>query len=448
MKIILSNPGTLSLIDLTTMGDSVKRGNAKKIGKFDSGLKYAISILYRNGITMEIYSNKIKYTFSSKINFDEETGKSKELLVVNEEHRIKHLVPVDVDKDRVEYTYQTKEHITAFSPKLGFEWKTWMAIRELYSNALDEGGNVSFFKDDQRYDFYRENETYIVIYDNDLLKEIIDNWNNYFLPSDLKPLTTLFDLKIYENSSKYLKLYKNGILVFEDKAVKTRYCYDYAEASIDEMRILNNKEDFTSEIVRTICSCKDKLFIQDFITYFEEDSFESKFGYYHNFSEVWIQTVNDEYNKSKQYPGVADLFVKLLKTNENLFNQLIENSKLDIGYAKVRKDSPSYWSTVEIKIVEKPKEEYIEPSTVSFEDHIKLICHDNGLEVTYPIVESEISVYKCMPDTYKEVIYVCKDFSEKDIWEMVKAQYRLKGKDNADYVYKKHAELLKSVGKL
>ena len=54
--ITFQNESILSLIDLTTMGDSSKRGDSSKIGKFDSGLKYAMSILYRHGVNININS--------------------------------------------------------------------------------------------------------------------------------------------------------------------------------------------------------------------------------------------------------------------------------------------------------------------------------------------------------------------------------------------------------
>ena len=48
------NQGQLSVLDLTTMGDSIKREDDSKIGKFDSGLKYALAILYRNNVKFRI----------------------------------------------------------------------------------------------------------------------------------------------------------------------------------------------------------------------------------------------------------------------------------------------------------------------------------------------------------------------------------------------------------
>ena len=116
MKKILNfaNNGTISLLDLTTMGDSSKREDTSKIGQFDSGLKYAISILVRNKVDFEILTGDYKYTFSEYM--ESEGGKSKNLI------RIK------------QHNWKTAEDVfytSAFAVNLGFDWDFWMAIREI-----------------------------------------------------------------------------------------------------------------------------------------------------------------------------------------------------------------------------------------------------------------------------------------------------------------------------
>ena len=120
-NLYLYNEGELSILDLTTMGDSSKRDNPNTIGKFDSGLKYAIAILLRNDIEFFINSGGDIYTFSKCVVRDDKTGKVKELInvIVN----------------------GTETYQTAFAVQLGHNWEFWMAIRELYSNCLDMKGS-------------------------------------------------------------------------------------------------------------------------------------------------------------------------------------------------------------------------------------------------------------------------------------------------------------------
>ena len=180
------NKGRLSLIDLTTMGDSSKRDNPNKIGKYDSGLKYAIAILVRNKINFEIFSGKVQYKFTTSTLVDEETGKTKEVIVI------------------LKYVYEdgawlVDSHInTAFSPKLGYDWEFWMAFRELYSNCLDEDGLVIFDEEQS----YKNDYTIINIYDHPMVEDVRNNWGHYFLHIDTfeyKNDYSVYDLKIYQN---------------------------------------------------------------------------------------------------------------------------------------------------------------------------------------------------------------------------------------------------------
>src|SRR6056297_1102700 len=127
--LIFKNPGLISVLDLISMGDSDKRDDPEKIGKFDSGLKYALALLYRNSISIQIFSGMLRqYTIGATTLKDDFTNKFKEVLLVNE----------DKIDGRPPYTHQS-----GFSPQLGYNWELWMAFREIYSNCLDENGIIS-----------------------------------------------------------------------------------------------------------------------------------------------------------------------------------------------------------------------------------------------------------------------------------------------------------------
>lgn len=456
MNIIFQNKGVLSLLDLTTMGDSSKREDSSKIGKFDSGLKYALSILYRNGIKVEIYSGNSKYTFSSKVISDEITSKAKELLVINEERKItvdpeenckqcKDLYfdgsvntgPHNLCEGRYCQEFETSsieifEHITAFSPQLGHEWKVWMAIRELYSNCLDEGGEV-IFDDDVEIRSYT-GDTIIKVFDNGTLQEIINNWNNYFLSEEI-PLYEKYGVKIYKNNEKFLRLYKNKILIFEDRNVKSKYIYDYLDASIDEMRMLNKKENFVSQIVSCISYCNDETFIQDYISHSEKDYFESNFNYYSTLSDTWVKVVNQTY---KKFIEVGDVFVVF----SELYHNIIEDSRFDVGVKKISYNSPSYnWNKAKVEIISNPYK--IDTEEDNFQTKVLKICSKFNFQIKHPIIESKISGFTCISDVNKKVLYVSKDFSEDTMWEMIKAHFRIDSNDDADYCFKQYVEQIK-----
>ena len=54
MKVHFITPTRISLINLTTIGDSEKREDDTKIGKFSSGQAYATALLLRDNVGMEI----------------------------------------------------------------------------------------------------------------------------------------------------------------------------------------------------------------------------------------------------------------------------------------------------------------------------------------------------------------------------------------------------------
>lgn len=95
----------------TTVGVSVKDDG--KIGRFGTGLKYAIAGILRLGGAVTIYVGMTEYRFATRT--QDIRGKAFELVTCNGER-------------------------CGFTTELGKHWKPWMLFRELASNTLDEGG--------------------------------------------------------------------------------------------------------------------------------------------------------------------------------------------------------------------------------------------------------------------------------------------------------------------
>jgi len=95
------------------MGISSKRGDEEKIGFFGSGNKYSIALLLREKIPFKIFSGEKEVKFTT---------------------------------DTVMFRGQTYEQIringepTSLTTSMGPDWEPWFAIREMYCNAVDEGG--------------------------------------------------------------------------------------------------------------------------------------------------------------------------------------------------------------------------------------------------------------------------------------------------------------------
>ena len=106
-------PTLLPIEAATTMGVSVK-GSGDAIGKFGTGLKYAIAGTLRLGGTVDIWIGREHFEFVA--NEARIRGKAFQIVHCNGQP-------------------------CGFTTELGKHWEPWQLFRELASNALDEGGH-------------------------------------------------------------------------------------------------------------------------------------------------------------------------------------------------------------------------------------------------------------------------------------------------------------------
>lgn len=118
MPVYFHNPGELDTTFLKIVGLSVKETD-NPIGRFGTGLKYAIGVLLRTGHRISLTVGQNHYEFTTR----EESVRGQEFLRV----------------------YMNDEPLP-FAANLGRDWKVWQAYRELRSNAMDENGDVSSSK--------------------------------------------------------------------------------------------------------------------------------------------------------------------------------------------------------------------------------------------------------------------------------------------------------------
>jgi hypothetical protein len=112
--LIFTNPGIIDPRSISTFGVNAK-ASTNPIGHFGTGLKYAIATILRNDGSITIKSGPAFYHFSTL----SETVRGEEF----------HFIYMNNDR-------------LGFTTELGKEWKPWQAYRELWSNCMDEGGEV------------------------------------------------------------------------------------------------------------------------------------------------------------------------------------------------------------------------------------------------------------------------------------------------------------------
>jgi virulence-associated protein VagC len=318
-----------------------------------------------------------------------------------------------------------------------------MAIRELYSNCKDEGGE--FFNDGDPIEEYHteSGDTAILIPECSKLKYILENWSQYFIESE--PVYETPSIKIYDNNlpGKPYTIYKNGVMVYSDSRRTSMYVYDHSNAEIDEMRVLRNKSH--SEIVMSyaIRECTSSDFISKFIDDFAENpNVEEKhlIGY-GIFSSQWVEMVNFQYEQ------------KILKPlPQPMYEDMLSDSRFILGKKSLASALYEYSPKIDVEIVtnsvpSETQDSQLEliPLELTFNERVIKICKSQNVEVIYPIVESIIKNYcKVISDMSEKVLHVDSEFSEDNVWEIVKEQFRMQSneKSDRDLIYKEYLKLL------
>jgi len=119
MPVLFNNDGSLDIRALTTFGVSVKALETA-IGYFGTGFKYALATLLRNGQEVSVYAGDSVYKFSTVRTLIR--GQAFELIVMSVNGR--------------------KPKEIGLTTQAGRNWNLYHAYRELYSNCMDEGGEV------------------------------------------------------------------------------------------------------------------------------------------------------------------------------------------------------------------------------------------------------------------------------------------------------------------
>jgi len=229
------NNGLIDKRAITVMGVSSKSGGA--IGYFGTGLKYAISTILRNGMTITIYRGLEKLEFT----------KQKEKIR-------------DHEFDIILMNGQA----LGFTTQLGRNWETWQAFRELYSNCIDENGKI--FEGDA----YPEDLTTLIRVEGEEFFKQYTLKDNIFISPSQVPDEIFNSCEVYFNSTG---IFYRKVRV-KDK-VKLLFRYNIL-SNIDLTEDRTAKYDFQiAWVIRdAACLSNNKWFIEKMVTknqgYFED----------------------------------------------------------------------------------------------------------------------------------------------------------------------------------
>lgn len=199
----IKNDGVLDIRLVALMGGTTKQNDIYKIGQFGTGLKYTLAYLFRNSVEFRIFAGVDEV----KLELETETIKD-ELFKI-----------ICINGNR-----------TSITTRMGSEWEAWMIVRELYSNALDEGGAEYGIVEDCAGS--EDTTCFYIELTTEFLK-VYNDWDKYFIVGRMP----MYETPVYalHPTGGNLKIYKQGILIHEEDQ-PALFSYDIKNATINELR--------------------------------------------------------------------------------------------------------------------------------------------------------------------------------------------------------------------
>lgn len=256
----IQNNGVLDIRLVALMGGTTKANDQYKIGQFGTGLKYTLAFLFRNNLSFKIFGG----TDEVKVHTEVETIKNEpfEIICINGQR-------------------------TSITTRMGAEWEPWMIIRELWCNALDEGGA---FKDVTQDATGKDNTTTFFIQIDSQIQKVLDSWAKYFI-HDQEPIFSNDEFAIYPAGEK-LCIYKQGVLVYQNKELKSVFSYDMKSADINELREFKGSPGMTISWALVGANEATARYFLENVT---EDHYEGQssmdYGWYRTFGDNWRRVI-------------------------------------------------------------------------------------------------------------------------------------------------------------
>lgn len=291
------NPGEVPVNAFKLLGASSKRGDASKIGFFGTGLKYALAVLLREGVDFRVFSGLKEIKIGTRTT--DFAGQKVQVITVNGEK-------------------------TSITIDAGIDWKGWYAIREIYSNAIDEGGSIEIEELKPE-----AGKTKIYIRDEEhKLGDVFSNWQRYFA-AKRKPLFANSDGRILPKmvGQQGFNVYRKGILVLEEPRMSL-FDYDINDIEINESRVVKYRF-MASKMASTMVAHAPVDIINQVFALMRDKNrseyleWQNEFWEYTSgFSESWIEAINGRELVPNDYAGKFELDETSLVLPDRLIDKL------------------------------------------------------------------------------------------------------------------------------
>ena len=256
----ITNKGLLDIRLIALMGGTTKSGDHFKIGNFGTGLKYTLAYMFRNNIDFKIYVGDEQVLINTET---EKIGEELFEIICIGGHR------------------------TSITTKMGYEWEAWMIIREIYSNALDEG--EATYEVTESVEGVEGHTSFFIELTTEIM-EVYNSWDEYFIVGK-ESFYEDNHVKLFPHTGN-LKVYKQGILIHQQDT-PSLFSYDVRNAEINELR--EYKGMLHEDLSKIILGLNVPKVIKYFIENVKDDHFESKIDFDYawgkSFSKEWKETM-------------------------------------------------------------------------------------------------------------------------------------------------------------
>lgn len=345
----IQNNGELDIRLVALMGGTTKSKNEFKIGQFGTGLKYTLAYLIRNNIDFHIFVGEKEIDI--KVETENICGEDFNIICINGNR-------------------------TSITDKMGLEWQPWMIIRELWCNALDEGGAE---KQTTEVLEGKENCTTFYIQVTEEIKKIIYDWKNYFIHEE-EPLFSSDFYAIYPGGNDF-RIYKQGVLIHEIKGRKCLFNYDMKNATINELR------QFMGSVSQPVFKCLQNAtpkIIDYFLSNCKEDHFEGKdcdYSWYESWGNNWKETIGDaKIIHQKAIDGIKSRGLNIDTSNlvivpETVYKALTKEIQ-GISALRMSSKSHEFFESYNPKLIERLNQGLVilEECEYNFSPEIKFVC--------------------------------------------------------------------------
>lgn len=385
----IQNNGELDIRLIALMGGTTKANDEYKIGQFGTGLKYTLAFLFRNNLQCKIFTGEqpANITLASETINDTKF----DIICINGNR-------------------------TSITTQMGSEWKAWMIIRELWCNALDEGGAVreELFIEDINSVKGEANKTSFYIQINEDIKTVLENWTKFFI-HDEEPIFKSDSCAIYPGGES-LRIYKQGVLIKTIKGKKSLFAYDVKNAQINELREFNGS---SNHVVFQCLKYADEKTIQYFLENCTDKHYEGSgdmdYSWYESFGPTWkkaigtAKLITKEAIKSIKERGVDIDTTGLIQVPEKVYEALTK--QIDgIGALRVSAKIKEFYQTYSSASEEKIKAALVvlEEAGYNFSPELKFIYGVFGDKTVWAQVNMDT----------KEV-FISENISDKSLFDVV-----------------------------